>query len=56
MQSYPQSKYHSEVVIVIVGDLLTNNCWVSHHRFVRCFSQQAENWPEYLPVLLLHGT
>lgn len=36
------------------GVLLTNDCWLSHHRFVRCFIQQAENWPEYLPGLLLH--
>lgn len=36
------------------GVLLTNNCWLSHHRFVRCFIQQAENWPEHLPGLLLH--
>lgn len=36
------------------GVLLTNNCRLSHHRFVRCFIQQAENWPEYLPGLLLH--
>lgn len=30
--------------------LLTNNCWISHHVFVRHFIQQAENWPEYLPA------
>lgn len=49
------SEYHCEVVIVTLWVLLTNNCWVSHHGFVRCFIQQAENWSEYLPGLLLHG-
>lgn len=48
------SKSHCKVIIITLWLWITNEYWVIHHWFVGCFIQQAENWPEYLPGLLLH--
>lgn len=32
---------------------LTNSCWISFDVFIRCFVQQADNWPEVLPCTSL---